>query len=200
MVISRRDFFLQTLLYGGSTWVALHLPRGAVLAEESNPKVLNEDEWRTVEAITSRIIPSDDDPGAVEANCVNFIDKALAHEDAAMRSLYAHGIAGVDAVARHRFEKSFAELGPDGRDEILATLRAGGPEGWPRAVDSREFFEVIRLHTIYGFLSDPSHGGNRDYVGWQVAGYPGPRHREGGYSRAQMLGEDKIVPIWQNQK
>ena len=37
--------------------------------------------------------------------------------------------------------------------------------------------------------------GNRDYIGWKVVGYPGPRHKGGGYTPEQMLGELKIKEI-----
>ncbi|MCZ6674612.1 MAG: hypothetical protein O7C75_16915 [Verrucomicrobia bacterium] len=40
-------------------------------------------------------------------------------------------------------------------------------------------------------------GGNRDYAGWKVVGYPGPRHQAGGYTPGQMVGEEPIRPIWE---
>jgi len=55
---------------------------------------------------------------------------------------------------------------------------------------------LIRMHTIVGFLADPKYGGNRDYVGWKVAGYPGGGHHLGGYSPAQMIGKEKIKTMW----
>ena len=30
------------------------------------------------------------------------------------------------------------------------------------------------MHTRQGFYADPIYGGNRDRVGWQVIGFPGP--------------------------
>ena len=112
-ILSRREFFLQSGLYGGSLWMLANMPRPrAVRAaqESSRPEVLSEAQWKTVEAITGRIVPTDHEPGAIEANCVNFIDKALAHEDAAMVPLYRAGIARVDDAARHHGGKRFVEL------------------------------------------------------------------------------------------
>ena len=63
-------------------------------------------------------------------------------------------------------------------------------------VSSTQFFETVRIHTIYGFLADPRYGGNRDYAGWKLMRYPGPRPHVGGYSSEQMLGEAKIRAIW----
>ena len=45
-------------------------------------------------------------------------------------------------------------------------------------------------------MADPKYGGNADMVGWQVARYPGPRHHQGGYTAAQMVGEEAIVTLW----
>ena len=95
--LSRRAFLRDTTLYGGGLWIALSLPRpnaARAAAESQTPAVLTPAEWATLEAITGRIIPTDPEPGAIEAGCVNFIDKALAHEDAQARPLYALGIAG----------------------------------------------------------------------------------------------------------
>lgn len=202
--LSRRDFLLRGSLYGGGLWIAANLPRPRALraAQASRePAVLSPHEWRTVDAMAARIIPSDHEPGAREADCVNFIDKALANEDAQALPLYRLGVQGADAVARERFGAVFAELEVARQDELLAALEAGDAPGWPAGpVPAPVFFETLRAHTIIGFLADPKYGGNRDFAGWRVAGYPGPRHRLGGYSPEQMLGEAPITPVWGSAK
>ena len=198
--VSRRDFFLQSAVYGSSLWLLLNTPRPrAVEAAQASAQreVFNEAEWKTVEAITGRIIPTDHEPGAIEANCVNFIDKALAHEDAKMKPLYQVGLAGLAAVAKRRFEKPFVDLTPEQQDDVLAALESGKVEGWPHEkVPSQQFFEAARAHTIIGFLADPKYGGNRGYAGWKVSGYPGGGHHLGGFSPGQMVGKDKIKTAW----
>lgn len=198
--LSRRDFLVRGSLYGGGLWIAANLPRPKALqaAQASRePAALSAHEWKTVEAICARIIPTDHEPGAREADCINFIDKALAHEDAQALPVYQAGVVGVDAVAQQRFETAFAELEATRQDEILAALEAGKAPGWPAGpVEAAAFFETARAHTIIGFLADPKYGGNRDFAGWRVTGYPGPRHQLGGYSPEQMLGKAPIVPIW----
>ena len=198
--LSRREFFLQSGLYGGSLLLLLNAPRPRALEaaqESSRREVLGETQWKTVEAITGRIIPTDHEPGAIEANCVNFIDKALAHEDAKMKPIYEKGLAGLDLVSKHRFTKPFVDLAPEQQDDILAALEAGKAEGWPSGgVTAAAFFATVRMHTIVGFLADPKYGGNRGYAGWKVLGYPGGGHHLGGYSPAQMMGEAKIRTVW----
>lgn len=200
MTITRRDFLLQSALYGGALWAALNVPRPRALAAaatSTTPLVLSPEHWTLVEAISARIIPSDDEPGAREAGVVNFIDKALAHEDATLAPVYAAALPGVDAVATKRFGKPFTALAPAEQDEILAALESGKADGWPKIpVPPSDFFAAVRAHTVFGFLCDPSYGGNRDYVGWKVVGYPGRQHHRGGYTPEQMLGKEPIVPVW----
>ena len=135
--------------------------------------------------------------GAIEAGCVNFIDKALANEDEALRIEYEAGVLGIDTVSQIRFKKSFVDLDGDEQDTVLASLESGIATGWPTGpVGSEQFFSTVRNHTIIGFLADPKHGGNRAYAGWRAIGYPGSRHRSGGYTVEQMRGDADIVTSW----
>ena len=197
---SRREVLARGILFGGTLVAAAHLPRPRALAAaaaSSQPEVLSPGEWATVESITGRLIPTDHEPGAIEAGCVNFIDKALANEDAAAKPTYTAGLAGVDAVASKRWGKPFVGLEPTRQDELLAALEDGRAEGWPDGdVDSQAFFAQIWNHTVWGFLSDPKYGGNRDFAGWRVLGYPGGRHKLGGYTPAQMAGKARLESVW----
>ena len=197
--LSRREVLTRGLLLGGGALAALHLPRPRALAAaaaSTAPVVLSPTEWAAVEAITARLIPTDHEPGAVEAGCVNFIDKALANEDEALRPIYTEGLRGVDAASRARAKKPFVELTAADQDALLAALEDGSAAGWPAGTPSPAFFAQIWLHTVWGFLADPAYGGNRDYAGWRVIGYPGGRHKLGGYSPAQMAGTAKVESAW----
>jgi gluconate 2-dehydrogenase gamma chain len=200
MTLTRRDFLLQSAVYGGSLFLTLNVPRPQALAAaaaSNEPVALTPARWKLVEAIAERIIPSDDEPGATEAGVVNFVDKALANEDKALVPVYEAGLAGVDAVAKKKFRKAFVALAADQQDQVLAALESGKADGWPKgAVAAADFFAAVRAHTVYGFLCDPAYGGNRDHVGWKVVGYPGRQHHRGGYTKDQMLGKEPIVPVW----
>jgi gluconate 2-dehydrogenase gamma chain len=202
MSITRRDFLLQSALYGGTLWVTLNVPRPRALAAaaaSTKPAVLRDGEWKLVEALAARIIPTDAEPGATEAGVVNFIDKALANEDKALLPVYRAGLPGVDAVAQKRFTKAFVALEPAQQDEVLAEMETGKAAGWPKgAVGSADFFVAVRTHTVFGFLCEPSYGGNKDYAGWKVVGYPGRQHHRGGYTKEQMLGKAPIEPVWKS--
>ena len=200
MALSRRDFLLQSALYSGALWTALNVPRPhalAAAAESAKPLVLKPDQWKLVEAIAARIIPTDDEPGATEAAVVNFVDQALANEDKALAPVYQAGLPGTDAVATKRHGKAFVALSPAEQDEVLLALETGKADGWPKgAIGSADFFTAVRAHTVFGFLCDPAYGGNRDHVGWKVTGYPGHQHHRGGYTKEQMQGKEPIVPVW----
>lgn len=201
--ISRRRFLQQGSVWGTSLLISTQLarPRTAAAAAASNqPEVFTTEEWYTIEAMTACIMPTDHEPGALEANCVNFIDKALAREDAAALPLYRSGIAATNIEARGRFAKPFVALTPEERNILLSAIETGDTTSWPErnAVPPQIFFENLRLHTLIAFLADPKYGGNRNFSGWQVAGYPGAEHHMGGYSREQVEGKQDIVGVWKH--
>jgi gluconate 2-dehydrogenase gamma chain len=41
---------------------------------------------------------------------------------------------------------------------------------------AKEFFTMLWENTGEGFFADPIYGGNRDFTGWKLIGYPGPRY------------------------
>lgn len=196
----RREFVARAAACGGTLWLASSLPRPLALEaarRTSERLVLSEEEWKLVEAITGRIIPTDEDPGAIEAGCVNFIDKALAYEEAELLPLYRTGLAAVRRLARQRFDRSFGDLSPHRQDRLLADLEAGSVPDWPPDQASpQDFFQILVVHTVIGLLADPSYGGNREYAGWRLIGYPGPRHEFGGYTPDQMVGRTAIQTVW----
>ena len=194
--LSRRSFLVGT----AGLWIASSIARPLAAAEaaaDPTRRVLDAREWKLVEAITARILPTDDTPGALEAGCVNFIDKALATEDAEALPAYRAALSELDRVCLERFAEGFAELPPGSQDSVLRELEVAGLAGWNAEVAAPdEFFRTVRMHTILGFVLDPRHGGNRDYVGWKTMGFPGPVHHLGGSRPEEMVGKQPFVPIW----
>ena len=198
--LSRRDFLVGSAVL----WISVSLPRtraAAAAAASDQPQTFSSQEWRTVEAISARIIPTDDLPGAREAGCVNFIDKALVGEDAGAAPAYHAALAELDRICQERFGGAFADLTAAQQDALLTQLETGEIEDW-RAEDAspEAFFATVRIHTILGFVLDPRHGGNRDYAGWRAMGFPGPVHHLGGALPEHMTGEVRFVPIWERSK
>lgn len=214
--ISRRSFLAGsasgvagTVVGGVALWIDLGTPRAARAGSAADERPLpgarrsfSKAEWKQVEAITARILPSgpspEASPGALEAGCVRYIDRALAEEDAAARPLYRAALGALDALCRDRKGSGLDEWSSAAQDRLLHELEAGDVPGWsaPEA-DPSSFFATIRMHTILGFVLDPKYGGNRNYAGWKTMGFPGPVHHLGGSQPDQMRGERRFVPIWE---
>jgi gluconate 2-dehydrogenase gamma chain len=197
--LGRRALLKGASMYGGGLLMALNLERPLALAAmaKAEPVVFSEDQWQTVAAMSARIIPTDHQGGATEANCVNFIDKALANEDAAATPDFKLGLAALHHLCMTEHQVGFASLDVANQDELLLDLQAGKAQPWPATgPTAADFFETVRLLTIMGFMADPKYGGNAGMTGWKVARYPGPRHHQGGYTPAQMIGDEKIITAW----
>lgn len=160
-------------------------PRDADAAGSAQPprpdkgRVLPMAEWRALESATSRILPSDDGPGAREANVIRFIDSQLATPAmAALATVMTEGARLLDKWAETSHGGQFASLDPITQDQILTALsRAEIPvKSFPQAA----FFQVLHGLTLEGYLSDPVHGGNAQMVGWKAIGFPEPPLRAPG--------------------
>lgn len=141
-------------------------------SQEARKDVLSEAQRSTLEAVTERLIPGDaQDPGAREAGVVNYILLALGGDYADSVDVYAQELDALDRHAREVHGKGFAELQPGVQDDILRSVEKGDvTESLAR------FFALVLKHTIEGMFGDPLWGGNKDYVGWKLLGYPGPRY------------------------
>jgi gluconate 2-dehydrogenase gamma chain len=125
---------------------------------------LTSDEAETLRSIIARIVPADENgPGALEARADRFIDRALAGTLKSQREVYRAGLAAIDAEARSAKGASFAKLGAIDQDSILT------------AMQTTPFFTLVRNHTIQATFCDPFYGGNHNFAGWNLIGYPGAR-------------------------
>jgi gluconate 2-dehydrogenase gamma chain len=108
----------------------------------------DEHQRATVEAAMARIIPTDDAPGAREAQTIEFLDRYLSGIDFIyakpdgsgferldgkraqawqrridiLRERYVAGVEALDRAARERFDAAFAELADAQQDEVLRAL------------------------------------------------------------------------------
>ncbi|MFV0476341.1 MAG: gluconate 2-dehydrogenase subunit 3 family protein [Parahaliea sp.] len=199
--LSRRNFVQLGTAFGTALLVFAQSPRplaAAAAAVSGNPEAFDQAQWASVEAITACIVPTDHEPGALEANCVNFIDKVLVREDAALLPLYQAAITALDKEAQLHFGRSFANADENERNQLLELFEANKVSHWPDtlAINPQQFLQTVIVHTLMGFLASPEYGGNRQYSGWKVVGYPGPEHHMGGYSRAQVEGRAAVLPVW----
>jgi len=133
----------------------------------------NYDQATTIAAFTERLMPgAPGKPGARDAGVLNYIDLALAGAYADLQDFYRRGLGELDAFCRSTYKQSFVQLDPARQDEVITALEQGKAAGfsWPTA---QEFFNVVRTHTMEGMFADPIYGGNRDFAGWRLVGFPG---------------------------
>ena len=178
--VSRRGLIKQVGLAGvGAALTSSNV--APVPAAEAPPatgrealETLNATEADTLDAIVARLIPTDENgPGATEARAAVYIDHALAGPLRAARSIYAAGLAAMDEYALASKGASFAKLSAANQDAILSDMEKNDARGF--SPNSAAFFNLLRTHTIEGTFSDPYYGGNANFVGWRLIGYPGIR-------------------------
>jgi gluconate 2-dehydrogenase gamma chain len=168
---SRRSFLVEPVGGLNAAWIAANFP--AIVAAQDHvqkaaqsgklPQLefFNQAQAAEIEAMTAQIIPTDEDPGAREAHCVYFIDKALTTFVKGKQSVYTQGLQDLQAKTQQLYPGTdkFSALTPEQQIKVLA------------AIEKTPFFNLVRTHTVVGFLSRPVHGGNYDKVGWKLIGY-----------------------------
>jgi gluconate 2-dehydrogenase gamma chain len=166
--VGRRDF-----LKAGATAAAV---AAAGCGAAPGPwRTLSEDEARALAVLCDQIVPPDQDPGAAAAGVVRFIDRQLATHQKDRRAVYRLGLRALDASARRRDGRVFADLGDAQRATLVRDVEMGRVEAADWAgVDPAAFLGLVVDHTMMGFYGDPRHGGNRDRVSWRMLGLPDP--------------------------
>jgi hypothetical protein len=169
--LSRREMLKRAAAAG----VVTAAPASVLAQAAPEPyRNLGAAEARTLEAIVARLIPSDEaGPGALEAGAARYIDRALGDALAAHRSAYSDGLAAVERYALASAGKPFTELDVTARDGVLRDIERNTATGFTPSAAA--FFELVLGHTLEGTFGDPYYGGNRDFVGWAMLGYPGLR-------------------------
>jgi gluconate 2-dehydrogenase gamma chain len=121
----------------------------------------NAEQAAEIEAVAAQIIPTDDTPGAREARCLYFIDKALTTFASDSQSAYVEGLQELQAKAAELYPNAgkFSALTSEQQIKTLT------------AIEKTRFFNTVRTHTVIGFFARPEHGGNHDKVGWKLIGY-----------------------------
>jgi len=145
-----------------------------------------------LEAIVARLIPTDaNGPGATEARAAHYIDRALGGALASSRQAYTAGLAALDRYSRSSRGKAFTELSATDQDSVLIDVETGAATGFPER--SSVFFALVLNHTQQGTFGDPYYGGNANFVGWDLIGYPGIRTMVTG-AEQQRLEQHDLKP------
>lgn len=179
--VARRRLLLSSgAALAGTAFSAHGLAAGIHTANESAHRIafapatpaapeaasLSAAELDTLRAVVGRLIPSDVlGPGADVAGVHIFIDRGLAGPNARYLALFQAVLAALDEDAGG---KGFAASSLAEQDALLTKLEAGT---LPHAPDGG--FALLLEQTREGMFGDPVYGGNQDFVGWDLIGYPG---------------------------
>lgn len=172
---SRRRFITDSGAALVAGWAAASLPgvraalahaRSAAASPTAVPfECFTPAQGADVEAMTGRIWPADDAPGAMEAGVVHFIDHGLAHDLAAAPMKPAF-LAGLDLL-----QAKVAELFPDAATNRFAGLSAERQIQVLQAIEPTPFFDAVRTATILGLLANPTYGANPEGKNWAAIGF-----------------------------
>lgn len=102
-----------------------------------------------LDAVIDRIIPADEDPGALDLGTPAYVRARLAANPDLARKI-EQGLAGLGA---------FAALDTSERDAVLL------------AIEDHDWFVALVELTAEGFWADPDNGGNRNAGSWTIIGY-----------------------------
>lgn len=113
------------------------------------------------EAFASQIFPTDETPGAREANVVHFVDFALSEIEPHNKKDFAKALESLNAQAAKtaNHAASFSALTSAQQAEAM------------KAFDKSDDFGMLKFYTAAGFFGDPSDGGNKDQIGWKLIGF-----------------------------
>lgn len=161
---NRRDFIKSASLAFGSV---LLFP--SCLKQAGNYRFFSLEEASCIIAFCEQIIPRDESPGATDAGVVNYIDRQLSgvfHYD---QETYRMGIRNLQTYCSGKFGKSFESLVPADQMILMKTMESNQltETEWPDGKPS-DFFNLVLSHTMQGFYGSPIHGGNKNYMSFEM--------------------------------
>ena len=114
---------------------------------------------------------------------------------AALRDTYVRGIEELDKRSRDMFGADFVTLSDEQQDQVPTEIERPARKQQEQLAEDKvigafappepalqqsmvemglDFVPLLALHTRQGFYADPIYGGNKNRVGWEVIGFPGP--------------------------
>jgi hypothetical protein len=133
---SRRSFLVESAMGLNAAWVAANYP-GILAAQQfvhsatqkgqlPQLAVFTEAQAAEIEAMTVQIIPTDDAPGAHEAHCVYFIDRALATFAKNNQPAYIQGLQDLQTKTQQLFPDAsrFSALALEKQLKVLTRRRS----------------------------------------------------------------------------
>jgi hypothetical protein len=116
------------------------------------PKVLSASQNDTVVALTERIIPQTETPGAKAALVNRFVDSVLEDADARDRKEFFRGLQWVEERSQELFGASFPAVTEEQQNALLTIMSSGRNKSLMDQIGV-EFFQSIKSMTITGYYT-----------------------------------------------
>src|ERR1700676_3059471 len=144
--LTRRNFLTRAGAGLSAVWLSAHWPALVAAAQHAHQaaksaapgkfQFFSPEQAVEIDAITARIIPSDETPGAHEAGVVYFIDRALTTFALDDQKTYREGLPASQTRVRELFPnvEKFSNATPEQQDQVLHSFddRTGPGRGNPR--------------------------------------------------------------------
>lgn len=146
------------------------------------PQYFKPEEFYTVELLTELIIPTDNKPGAKEAQVANYIDFvvfAASENEPELQRSWTHGLALLDQLSQEKYHRAFREVSAADQERLLTEMSR--PEHDPKASHPGfDFYRLVKQMTVEGFYA--SRVGLIDVLEYQgltyLSDFPGCTHPE----------------------
>jgi Gluconate 2-dehydrogenase subunit 3 len=121
----------------------------------SAPKFFSAQEYRTVEILTELIIPTDDQPGAKEAQVARYIDFVVfsaAEFEPQLQKHWAGGLSLLEKLSSQKYGHAFRDLSAAQQEALLTEMSL--PERDPKAShEGFAFYRQVKEMTVEGFYT-----------------------------------------------
>jgi hypothetical protein len=148
-------------------------------AADMAPKFFNAQQFAALRKLSDVLMPPiNGAPGALDAHAPEFLDFLIGQSPADRRQVYRAGLDALNAQARKKFNKGFAEVDASQAAELLAPLRESwtfDPPADPLARFLRTAKQDVRTATMnsHEYVSVAgSSGGRRGFGGQGLYWYP----------------------------
>jgi gluconate 2-dehydrogenase gamma chain len=161
---NRRDFLKTTGIVAGGL---MFMP--CCRYTEQPYRFLSTEEADCIIALTEQIIPRDNYPGATDAGVIYYIDRQLSSVFHYDQQIYREGIESLQLACNDMHEKPFQDLPVPVQIMVMEEMEAGNLNSysWPGG-NLSSFFNLVMKHTMQAFYGSPIHGGNKDYVSFEM--------------------------------
>lgn len=121
-----------------------------------SPQTLSEEQNQLVIALSERIIPETDTPGAKAAKVNEYIDHMLTSWNTeSEKEHFLDGLAHVDEVSNEKFDQKFVNLDQSAQISVMETLQQEArvnPEQQPDE-NIKPFFSMLKEFSVVGYYT-----------------------------------------------